>query len=109
MATTAPTPRIVTVVGRPQRSIVWLPMASPRIAPVTLVAESSAPATARDSGRKDETLPQALRDLLSDDETWVLYKPTGKEIDALRDIFGPLGRGSIGLYREALTLLREFA
>ena len=58
---------------------------------------------------KDKTLPKGLKELLEDDELWALYKPTGHEINMLRDIFGPLGKGSKTAYREALRLVREFA
>lgn len=57
---------------------------------------------------KDKLLPKGLRELLTDDELWSLYKPTGHEINMLRDIFGPLGRGTKHAYREALRLIREF-
>jgi hypothetical protein len=50
-----------------------------------------------------------LRELVEDDETWALYKPTGTEVNALRAIFGPLGRGDREAYRDALRLIREFA
>ena len=59
--------------------------------------------------KMDKTLPKGMRDLLSDDEFWTLFKPTGSEINMLRDIFAPLGRGSKTTYREALRLIREFA
>jgi DNA-binding XRE family transcriptional regulator len=58
---------------------------------------------------KDKALPKGLRELLSDDELWALYKPTGHEINMLRDMFGPLGRGTKTAYREALRVVREFA
>lgn len=58
---------------------------------------------------KDKDLPKGLRELLEDDELWALYKPTGHEINMLRDTFGPLGKGSKIAYREALRLIREFA
>lgn len=58
---------------------------------------------------KDTALPKGLRELLEDDELWALYKPTGHEVNMLRDIFGPLGRGSKVAYREALRLIREFS
>lgn len=58
---------------------------------------------------KDKTLPKGLRELLEDDELWALYKPTGHEVNMLRDTFGPLGRGSKQSFREALRLIREFA
>jgi len=63
----------------------------------------------RDVFGKDKTLPKELRELLEDDELWALYKPTGHEINTLRDMFSPLGKGSKTAYREALRLIREFA
>ena len=57
---------------------------------------------------KDTKLPKPLRDLLADDELWTLYKPTGHEINLLRDLFSPLGKGSRDAFREALRLIREF-
>src|SRR5690606_7290773 len=63
----------------------------------------------REAVEKDKTLPKGLRELLEDDELWALYTPTGHEVNMLRDIFGPLGRGSKVAYREALRLIREFA
>jgi DNA-binding XRE family transcriptional regulator len=63
----------------------------------------------RDVMDKDKTLPKGLRDLLEDNELWALYKPTGHELNMLRDMFGPLGRGSKTAFREALRLIREFA
>ncbi len=62
----------------------------------------------RDASSKDKALPKGLRELLDDPELWALFKPTGHEINMLRDIFGPLGRGSKGAFREALRLIREF-
>jgi DNA-binding XRE family transcriptional regulator len=58
---------------------------------------------------KDTMLPKGLRELLDDDELWALYKPTGHEVNMLRDTFGPLGKGSKVSFREALRLIREFA
>jgi len=57
---------------------------------------------------KDVSLPAGLRDLIADPELWALFKPTGAEINQLRDIFGPLGAAGKNQYREALRLLREF-
>ena len=57
---------------------------------------------------KDTKLPKSLRNLLADDELWALYKPTGHEINLLRDLFSPLGKGSKKAFREALRLIREF-
>jgi DNA-binding XRE family transcriptional regulator len=63
----------------------------------------------RDVLDKDKTVPKGLRELLVDDELWALYKPTGHEINMLRDVFGPLGKGNKIVFREALRLIREFA
>lgn len=63
----------------------------------------------REVMEKDKAIPKGLRELLEDDELWSLYKPTGHELNMLRDTFGPLGRGSKTAYREALRLIREFA
>ena len=38
-----------------------------------------------------------------------VYRPTGHEINLLRDVFGPLGKGSVVQFREALRLVREFS
>ena len=57
---------------------------------------------------KDTKLPKALRELLDDDELWALYKPSGYEINMLRDTLAPLGRGTKTDFREGLRLLREF-
>jgi len=58
--------------------------------------------------KRDATLPRGLRDLLSDEDLWAIYKPSGREINILRDMFGPLGKGTKASYREALRLVREF-
>lgn len=57
---------------------------------------------------KDRKLPRALKDLMADDELWELFKPNGHEINMLRDIFSPMGKGSKARYAEALRLIREF-
>lgn len=57
----------------------------------------------------DKSLAKGLKEMLNDDELWALYKPTGHEVNMLRDIFGSLGRGTKGAYREALRLVREFS
>ena len=63
----------------------------------------------RETLAKDKTLPKELRALLEDDNIWALFKPTGHEINVLRDTFAPLGKGSKQSYREALLLIRVFA
>lgn len=60
------------------------------------------------SAQKDKDLPKGLRDLLNDNDLWSLYKPTGHELNMLRDVFGPMGKGTKSSYREALRLIREF-
>lgn len=62
----------------------------------------------QESASRDKGLPKGLSDLLNDDELWSLYKPTGHEVNLLRDMFGPLGKGKKTAYREALRLIREF-
>ena len=57
---------------------------------------------------KDAKLPKALRDVLKDDDLWQLFKPTGHEINLVRDMFGGLGRVPKSAYRDALRLVREF-
>lgn len=63
----------------------------------------------RTQAEKDKSLPAGLKEMLEDDELWALYKPTGHEINMLRDVFGPLGQGSVTAYREALRVIREFS
>jgi len=67
------------------------------------------PEQVRELVAKDKSLPKGLRDLLIDDDLWELFKPTGSEINLLRDTFKPLGQGTKTTYRESLRLLREFA
>lgn len=62
----------------------------------------------RETIKRDRTLPKHLAALLKDDDIWELFKPTGHEINLLRDMFGPLGKGSKAAYREALFLVRAF-
>lgn len=57
----------------------------------------------------DASTPQGLKQLLKDEDLWALYKPTGHEIQVLRDVFGTLGGGTKSAYREALRLVREFS
>ncbi len=57
---------------------------------------------------KDNTLPCSLRSFLRDEEVWAIYKPTGEEINFLRDVFGRFPRATKPLFREALRLYRQF-
>lgn len=63
----------------------------------------------REAFQKDKSLPKGLRDMVEDDELWALFKPTGHEINMLRDTFGPLGKGTAAQFREALRLVRDFS
>jgi transcriptional regulator with XRE-family HTH domain len=65
--------------------------------------------TARKQVLADSGTPQGLRLLLEDEALMKLYKPTGPEVFALRDIFGPLGAGTKSSYRQALRLVRELS
>jgi DNA-binding XRE family transcriptional regulator len=56
---------------------------------------------------RDQNLPKGLKALVKDDEIWAVYKPSGAEINFLRDTFGTLGKGTKAHYREALRLLRD--
>ena len=56
----------------------------------------------------DHNLPSGLKAMLADDAIWALFKPTGEEINILRDHYGQLGSGSADDYREALRLTRRF-
>jgi len=62
----------------------------------------------REYVQKDTTLPNGLKELLNDDDIWALYKPTGQEINLLRDNFASLGKGDKSAYRDALQSIRHF-
>jgi len=62
----------------------------------------------RKAALKDKDLPKGMRALLRDEEVWELFRPTGEEINILRNSFGPLGEGTVEGYREALRLARQF-
>lgn len=62
----------------------------------------------RKSALKDDGIPRGLKALLREDDVWALFKPTGEEINLLRDLFGSLGEGTPDNYREALLLVRAF-
>lgn len=67
------------------------------------------PKEARKQALADSSTPAGLKQLLKDDDLWALYKPTGKEILILKNVFGQLGAGTKSAYREALRLIREFS
>lgn len=66
-------------------------------------------ASLRKESIKDTTLPRGLKSLIKDDEIWAAYKPTGEEINFLRDTYARFPKGSKALYREGLRLMREFS
>ena len=66
------------------------------------------PKVLRTLAASDDNLPSGLKEMLSDDIIWALVKPTGDEINILRDHYGQLGSGSADDYREALRLTRRF-
>ncbi len=57
---------------------------------------------------KNKWLPSGLTDLAKAKSLWAMYKPTGKEIDLLRDIFSKLGEGTARDFCDALRIIREF-
>ncbi len=57
---------------------------------------------------KDKWLPSGLQDLAKSDPLWAMYKPTGAEIDLLRNIFSRLGEGTARDFCDGLRLVREF-
>ncbi|MCX7047624.1 MAG: hypothetical protein NTX50_19335 [Candidatus Sumerlaeota bacterium] len=62
----------------------------------------------RQSAMKDDSIPRGLKALIRDDDVWALFKPTGEEINILRDTFGAMGEGTADSFREALRLVRTF-
>jgi transcriptional regulator with XRE-family HTH domain len=63
----------------------------------------------RKTALADDTLPRGLRSFIRDDEIWTAFKPTGDEINFLRDTFGKFPRAKRALFREALILHRAFS
>ena len=62
----------------------------------------------REAALHGSNLPKGLREFLSDGEVWNIYKPTGEEINFLRDNFGQIGGGSVAAYLNALRAMRAF-
>ncbi len=56
----------------------------------------------------DPALPAGLKAAVADDEFWVLYRPTGQEIDLLIEKFGSYRAAKESLFRDAIRLIREF-
>lgn len=59
--------------------------------------------------QKDKKIPEGLKKLSGDDELWVIYKPTGKEIDFVITHFGQFKNAGKEQFREAIRLYRNFA
>ncbi len=62
----------------------------------------------REAMLKDKWLPSGLSDLGKSNSLWAMYKPSGVEIDLLRDIFSKLGEGTARDFCDGLRLVREF-
>jgi len=58
--------------------------------------------------QKDNNLPKELKHFLKMEEVWDIYKPSGREINILRDRLSGLGKGSAEAFREALRVIRMF-
>ncbi len=56
----------------------------------------------------DPGLPAGLRALVKDDEVWRIVKPTGRELNLLKEMSRAIGDGRKGLWRNALLVLRSF-
>jgi transcriptional regulator with XRE-family HTH domain len=56
----------------------------------------------------DPYLPQGMRSLFKDDEFWVLYRPTGQEIQLVIEKFGNYADAKESVFRDAFRLVREF-
>lgn len=56
----------------------------------------------------NQWLPLGLVEFATTEENWQLYKPTGEEVNILRDFFTPLGEGGGRDFCDALRLVREF-
>lgn len=63
----------------------------------------------REAALADPSLPTGLRNLIKDDAIWEIYKPTGREINLLRDFYGRFGDGTKAKFREGLRVLRDFS
>lgn len=64
--------------------------------------------TLRKSIANNNWLPAGLIDLARRDDLWTLYRPSGEEVNSLRDIFAVLGDGSARDFCDGLRLLRDF-
>ncbi len=62
----------------------------------------------KEAVQKDAQMPEPLRELLMDEQMFSLFRPTGPEIQYLRNQYANVGKGSVDLYRQALMLLRSF-
>lgn len=60
----------------------------------------------RQAVAQDENVPSGMRDLVLDDDFWVVFKPTGSEIHAVVQKFGMFKNGNRETFSEALRLVR---
>lgn len=84
---------------------------APMPAGLTNYASFEDPQAMMKAACSDSKLPKGLRELLDDKDLWSVFKPTGAEINLLRDIFGTLKKGARApksAWVDALRLLREF-
>ena len=56
----------------------------------------------------DATLPAGMKAMFKDDEFWVLYRPSGQEVQMLIEKFGSYIEAKEPLFREAIRLVRSF-
>lgn len=62
----------------------------------------------RKSILEDKELPEGLHTLISDDDFWIVFKPTGAEIYGVMQKFGMFRGADKDLFAEALRSLRSF-
>jgi DNA-binding XRE family transcriptional regulator len=62
----------------------------------------------RQAVAQDDDIPSGLRELVLDDDFWVVFKPTGSEIYAVIKKFGMFSNASRDVFAEALRLVRVF-
>lgn len=58
--------------------------------------------------QQDQSLPSALRELIADDDFWIVFKPTGAEIYGVAQKFGMFPNAPRDYFSEALRLMRNF-
>lgn len=66
------------------------------------------PEEVRAQAVKDKTLPRGLIAMMKDKKMWDSVKPTGEEVNFLRDAYQTVGAGDRFLFIEAISLHRKF-